>query len=414
MNKFQLAKFIEGLLNCLEFFNKSVKRKNAFTRKGKMSFKQSLMFMLDMNKTSLQARLNIFFDKTQGGEPMSQQAFSKLRNNFDHTPLELMARGLVKKEYSGEYELPLWKGYHLISVDGTTIQLPREEVLRSEFGVLGGGTCPGAGVSMVYDVLNGWVLDATITHSKMNERKELLKHLEFLTQEMPHITENSLFLHDRGYASLAIFAKMHEIGIKYVMRCKKSDLKEINKAPLGDSLVKLRNGITIRVIKFKLENSDDIKILATNEFDLPADDFPDLYTKRWGIETLYNELKNIISIEKFSGRTVNSILQDFWASIVLINSVAVFMKDANEEATKLRAGKQNKHVYKSQVSMTVVTLRDQFVFYTLMSDQNDRAEKLNKIIKMIARKVSCIRKNRSYKRSFKNIYNANQNLKSRL
>jgi hypothetical protein len=102
----------------------------AFRRKRKMPFANALSFLLDMRKTTLQTRLNLYFQHTGGGTPISQQAFSKLRMNFDHSPFETMVRKSVKKEYSGQYELPLWHGFHVLAVDGSYLQLPRTNELR--------------------------------------------------------------------------------------------------------------------------------------------------------------------------------------------------------------------------------------------------------------------------------------------
>jgi len=38
---------------------------NAFTRKRKMSFPEALAFLLDMRKTTLQTRLNLFFGQVK-------------------------------------------------------------------------------------------------------------------------------------------------------------------------------------------------------------------------------------------------------------------------------------------------------------------------------------------------------------
>lgn len=55
-----------------------------FTRNRKMPFPKLLKYLLSMFKTSTQAALNVFFE----GESitMSQQALSKARSKFDHTP----------------------------------------------------------------------------------------------------------------------------------------------------------------------------------------------------------------------------------------------------------------------------------------------------------------------------------------
>ena len=136
--------------------------KTAFTRNRSMPFSNALYFMLDMRTTTIQTRLNAFY-KHNGGEPISQQAFSKLRANFDHSPFEKCVRVLVKEEYSGKHPLTLWNGYHVLAVDGSYLQLPRVEELRWEFGVRDKGNCPNAGVSVLYDVLHGWALDPIIT-----------------------------------------------------------------------------------------------------------------------------------------------------------------------------------------------------------------------------------------------------------
>jgi hypothetical protein len=73
-----------------------------FTRNRKMPFASALSFMLDMRKTTLQTRLNQFYTHTEGGEPISQQAFSELRMKFDHSSFENMVRTTVALEYSGE------------------------------------------------------------------------------------------------------------------------------------------------------------------------------------------------------------------------------------------------------------------------------------------------------------------------
>ena len=59
-------------------------RPEYFTRNRLMPFYKLLRFLLSMYKTSSQAALNQFFEKEE--VTMSQQALSKARNKFDHSP----------------------------------------------------------------------------------------------------------------------------------------------------------------------------------------------------------------------------------------------------------------------------------------------------------------------------------------
>ena len=281
MNSLKLLELIKKVLCDPETLLSAKLKASAFTRNRKMSFIRALCFLLDMRKTTLQTRLNIFPQKTKEDEPISQQAFSKLRANFDHSPLETMVRVQVREEYSGKYELPLWHGFHLFGIDGTYLQLPMDDILAAKYGIRGRGDRPSAGVSVLYDVLHGWALDPIITTTNMNERDECEKHINFLCQQYPHIARNSIILIDRGYPSLDLLKIFQNSVLKYLVRCSSKFISEINDAPLGDSIVVLRNGVRVRVIKFVLL-SGEIEILATNLFELPESQFPELYSLRWG------------------------------------------------------------------------------------------------------------------------------------
>jgi hypothetical protein len=385
----------------------------AFTRDRNMPFTKALYFMLDMRTTTLQTRLNAFFNHNGGGEPISQQAFSKLRANFDHSPFKTTVRGLVKEEYSGKHPLTMWNGYHLLGVDGSYMQLPRVESLRLEFGVRGGGACPMAGISVLFDVLHGWALDPILSDAYMNEREQLKQHMDFLHQELPDVAKKTILLLDRGYPSKDLFKKMTEQSFMFVARCKSNFDKAVDCAPIGDSVVSIKNGIVVRIVKFELENGN-IETIATNLFNLPMETIIELYAMRWGIETMYFKLKQELCVEKFSGKTANSIRQDFWASMVLLNSVAVFQHEADCAVRERQENKSLKHDNRARTSDLIITLRDRFIFAALCGHPMLTAWEMDDVIKTMARVVSPVRPGRSFPRNFKPLYNVNHNLKSHL
>jgi hypothetical protein len=414
MKNAEVLKNLEKITNDEKTLEESRIRAESFTRERGMGFADAVSFLLDMRKSSLQTRLNQYYKNVKGGNPISQQAFSKLRMNFDHSPFEKMVRLLVSKEYSGAYELPQWNGYHVFGIDGSYLQLPRVDSLRTEFGVRGrGSTCPCAGISVLYDVLQGWAVDPILCRADMNERLECKKHIEFLCRELPQIAENSVITIDRGYPSLDLIEALQNSGVKYVARCSSQFLAEINHAPMGDSIAVLKNGMSVRVIKFVLP-SGEVEILATNLFELSEALFPELYALRWGIETVYFCLKEELCIENFSGKSPNSIRQDFWATMVLLNSVAVFQHDADELVGHRHENKPLKHSYHARTSGLIVTLRDEFIFAVLSGNPMFSALEMERIIYAMAREVSPVRPGRAFPRIFKPAFKANHNLKSHL
>lgn len=368
-----------------------------FTRDRKMPFTDVLSFFFDLRKTSLQTRLNLF-SRGIHRQMISQQAFSKARNHFDHSPFETMVRTLVCEEYSGNDEAPMWNGFHVFAVDGSYLQLPKTAELAEEFGTRGAGDyCVSAGISVLYDVLGGWPIDPIITHTDMNEREECKRHLEFLSRHLPHVVERSLILLDRGYPSEDLFKTIESKGMKFLARCKSDYCKKTQKAPIGDSIVQLGGGLLVRVHKFEL-SSGEIETLLTNLFEVSDEELSGLYAKRWGIETAYDRLKNTVCLENFSGKTKNSVLQDFWASMVFMISISVFQKEANKKIEKKQKRKNNKYRYQVSVGDLAVTLRDQFIFEVLRKNKLLSMIKIQKIIATLAYSKSPVRPERSFPR----------------
>jgi hypothetical protein len=91
-----------------------------FTRNRKMSFQEIVMFILGGIHSSTQSALNHFFGKyLDTKNTMSQQALSKARSHFDHSPFEKMFRACVEMRYCGEHEIQTLYDYHILAVDGS-------------------------------------------------------------------------------------------------------------------------------------------------------------------------------------------------------------------------------------------------------------------------------------------------------
>jgi hypothetical protein len=352
----------------------------------------------------------------KGAVTMAEQAFSKLRNKFDHSPFSTMVRDLVEHEYAPTAKPKTWHDYLVFAVDGTQIQLPKSEELRREFGTSGkGDACVSAGASILFDVLSGWPVNPILDKASMSERALLTQHLDYLSQKLPHILSKTIILCDRGYPSLDLIERMNAVGTSFVMRCSTSFLKQVNEAPLGDTIVIVGKGTPLRVYKFALPNNE-VEILATNLFDLPTDNLEELYSMRWCVETAFKRLKCVLGVEKFSGRTANAIRQDFWVSQVLMIAAAAAQDESDEILQKKmkKLGNNNKFAYKVRYTDLVVTMRDQFIFNVLRKNKVIGMMKIRDILSMAAASVSPVRERpRSSPRHNADV-NCPSNLKSTL
>ena len=88
----------------------------------------------------------------------------------------------------------------------------------------------------------------------------------------------------------------------------------------------------------------EVEVLVTSLLDelaYPAAKFRDLYSFRWGVETFYGILKERLCRENFTGKTAESVRQDFYSTILISNLESVLTEETNQELEQ--KGGQNKY-----------------------------------------------------------------------
>jgi hypothetical protein len=370
-----------------------------FTRKGMLGFVNLIVFTLNFVKKSLQLEMDAFFKLINPEVSITKQAFSKARQKISHEPFKALFETTVQLVRS-EDDMDTFKGLNVSAIDGTTLALENMPELVDYFGCSGAGcTAATARASALYDVLNEVLLDARIDRLSCGEREMASQHILRL-QEMG--VSNDLIIFDRGYASAKLIAELFESGIHFLMRVRSKFNNEIDALASSDGSAEItykQKVYRVRVIKFPLP-SGEIETLITDlsQDAFEASDFQALYFKRWPVETRYDALKVKLQLENFTGKTVLSVFQDFYASMFLSN-MATFAKYVTDaEIQKDNADKDLDYEYKTNVNILIGKLKDNLVLALLEPNPDKRDRALQKVLAEISRNRTPIRPGRQFER----------------
>ena len=368
--------------------NESRLKPQYFTRNRKLPFQKLLKYLLSMHKSSSQSALNNFLERE--GITMSQQALSKARSKFDHTPFLKLFTAIRDAFYGTEYinTLRKYNNKFIIAIDGSDTSLPNLPSLLEKFGGTGSkASSPTARMSIAYDVLNDFIIDAAFTPLNISERAHAKNHIESVGKIIN--LENSIFIMDRGYASKELIEILAEKS-NFLFRLRSKFNTDIDALPLGSHIITIYDNIKVRVVKFTLP-SGEIETLLTNLFELNESKFKELYFKRWRIEVEYDVVKNKLELPCFGGFSENVIMQDFWITMYLANMVAIIKNEADQEIAEERKDKDNKYEYQANVNTLIGSMRDRLADAVFSRNPAHRQKKLERIMLEVKKSVVPIR-----------------------
>ena len=368
---------IKETVNAPETLDQSRYSPNFFTRLRKLPFTIVIYIMLCLSKHKIQAQLDNYFkdDFTRYGysehtklsdymsNVASQQAYSKARAKFNHLPFKLAFEKLRNYEYCKDtFGLNLYYGCLLVAIDGSEIPLPDKDFLGEYFGCNGRKSeSPAARASIAYDPLNMRTIAAEFEPMEIDERTLAIRHINEVSELVKCVMP--CFLMDRGYISGALLTYLQDKPVKYVFRVKSKYNVKIDALPLGDHKLTLKgeNGepIEVRVLKFTIESPTEgtvVETLVSNWFDLPFSEFVHLYHLRWPVETNYSLLKNKLQLTDFTGYSVNSIIQEYWLSVLMSYLVGITFFEAQAVIDE-NSSCDNSRKYQPNVNGIVGTLQ---------------------------------------------------------
>jgi len=406
------------------------KGENSFVRARKLPFEELVMFFLRGAAKTLSVEIDQFL-QFLGKEKSacSKQAVSKARMKLKHEAFIKLNDAATEEYYQQAYKT--YKGYRLLAADGSMIELPYGEAVKAEFGTMNHKeTWVNCGWSVVvYDVLNEMIVDAELHKYGRSEREYLLKQLQRMKKEGKQ--KRDIIIADRGFPSLALFGNLKQMGYDFVIRYNGEQfLKELKAFVPNDkeemiievSLTGsqkrrnnpelqelLKQGVTaamkLRVVKIKLSSGED-EYLVTSVLDntqLTIDDLKYIYHLRWSEEEHFKFQKQSVGIENFSGKTGESIRQDYYSRILILNLHSVLVQEAEkqleeERAEKKQALKYERYKVNRNVSYGLVRTR----ILDLLNEENADWEKAyDELVEAIKRHKIPVREGRSNPRKRK-------------
>jgi len=338
----------------------------------------------------------------------TKSAFVQCRNKIKPEVFKHLSSKLIEEFYSdNEASIKLWNGYRLLAIDGSRITLPNTKELVSEYGITKNQSSTGitqARVSVLYDVLNKYIIDGVISPLITGETTLAISHLDY-TQK------NDLIIYDRGYPSFRLVHEHYTREIDFLIRVKKdfnnttqlfyksgrhSEIVDIypgKNTKLSDKPYNKDTCLKVRLVRVNLPNNEP-EILMTSLMNtdmFPNGIFKQLYAQRWGIETFYDEFKNKLKVEYFSGYSKQCILQDFYAALFVSNIQSLIVGEINEE---LNETNKNKYEYKVNNNLSYGFLKDRIV--TLFFSNVVIEEVMIELKELFKKHVIPIRPNRKF------------------
>jgi hypothetical protein len=388
-----------------------------FTRKRKQPFGSVLLFMFNLLRKSLVIEIDNFIQhlnlrvESHTVKSFTKSAFVQQRKKINPDVFKYLS-GVITKNYYVENNsnIKLFNGFRILAVDGSKITLPYTEELKKAFGESKNNTntvVVQARSSVLYDVLNHITLDSSLNNLKQGERQLALGHWN-------QWRKNDLIIYDRGYPSYDFKYEHIKSGVDYLIRTttsysnvvksfvasgKKSRVVEIlpgkNQASQDKDYDK-NTVMKVRLIRIDLP-SGEIEILMTSLLDSkkhPTTMFKELYFLRWGIETFYDELKNKLKLEYFTGYSTISIKQDFFCAIFISNLQSVIVNDLHEELKN--KNQKTKLNYKINTNLSYGFLKNRIL--ELLFKEAPLEQVFNELETLFLQNTIPIRKNRNNKR----------------
>jgi hypothetical protein len=161
--------------------------------------------------------------------------------------------------------------------------------------------------------------------------------------------------------------------------------------------------IRVRLVRLVLADGT-IEVLVTNLLDeqrYPTAGFGPLYNLRWGVETFYGRLKTRLTLQNFSGYTLEAVKQDFFAAVFLTGLETLLTDEAQAQLGQRTSHTQHTYQVNHAVSFNAIK---NHAFELLYDDNLDLETLCQQLTLLFLTDPTCIRPQRHVPRRHPNYY----------
>jgi hypothetical protein len=269
---------------------------------------------------------------------------SQARTRLGWEPLRQLhdeaVRPIAAKATKGAW----YRGWRLVSIDGSTLDVADEKGNNEAFGRPGAsrGTSAYPQIRFVSLVENG-------THVLFGSRMAdyATSEIALAKTVLPSLGEGMLCLADRGFFGFEMWQQAAATEADLLWRVRKNIFLPCEKRlPDGSYLSRIygsqqdqrreRNGVVVRVVEYRLEGvegAEPLYRLASTILDherAAATELAALYHERWEIETAFDELKTHLRGAQIvlRSKTPDLVRQEFYGLLMAHFAVRGLMHEA--------------------------------------------------------------------------------------
>ncbi len=284
-----------------------------------------------------------------------KSGISQARTRLGWEPLQAIHDEVVKPIAIKSTKGAWYRGWHLVSLDGSTLDVADQKENETAFGrpAASRGSSAFPQLRFVSLVENG-------THVLFGTRMagENTGEITLAKEVLGFLRNGMLCLADRNFFGFELWNQAYSTGADLLWRIKKNlRLPCEKRLPDGSYLSRVyaspkdqrhgRNGVVVRVIEYRLEGipgAEPIYRLLTTILDheaAPATELAALYHERWEIETALDELKTHLRGSRIvlRSKTPDLVRQEFYGLMMAHFAVRGLMHEAalkaNEDPDKL-------------------------------------------------------------------------------